>query len=151
MKTKASLRSFPLIPFVKETLLFEKQKQMEYQRVFKGAYDRTHLEYICVWPDGRLINPDYVSRHFPVILKQHELRSIRFHDLRHTCASLLVAAGIPMKMIQEWLGHSVFQTTANLYSHLEQRAKEGVAEVLAVQLSTGIMGDTSMIGSELTT
>jgi len=135
MKTKASLRSFPLIPFVREALLTEKERQAEYKRVFKSSYNRDFLEYVCVWPDGTLIKPDYVSRHFPVILRHNKLRSIRFHDLRHTCASLLVAAGIPMKMVQEWLGHSVYQTTANLYSHLEQSAKESAAAALSGRLS----------------
>ena len=143
MKTKASLRSFPLIPQVREALLAEKQRQTEYQRVFKGSYDKTYAEYICVWPDGKLISPDYVTRHFPVILRQNVLRSIRFHDLRHTCASLLVAAGIPMKMIQEWLGHSVYQTTANLYSHLAVDTKNTVAETLAGQL-TGIGAESAV-------
>jgi integrase len=101
-----------------------------------GQYStaKSFLDYVCVWPDGKLISPDYVTRHFPIVLKQNSLRSIRFHDLKHTCASLLVAAGIPMKMIQEWLGHSVYQTTANLYSHLAVDTKNTVAETLAGQL-----------------
>ncbi|MCL2046067.1 MAG: site-specific integrase [Oscillospiraceae bacterium] len=149
MKTKASLRSFPLIPYVREALLAEKEKQDEYQRLFKSSYNKTYAEYVCVWPDGKLISPDYVSRHFPVLLRKKGLRSIRFHDLRHTCASLLLAAGIPMKMIQEWLGHSVFQTTANLYSHLEQRAKENAATAIAEKLSVGIIDNTQSLGAAL--
>ncbi len=56
---------------------------------------------------------------------------MRFHDLRHSCASLLLANGIPMKAIQEWLGHSNFAITANLYSHLEYNAKISSAETIA--------------------
>ncbi|MBR4914443.1 MAG: tyrosine-type recombinase/integrase, partial [Clostridiales bacterium] len=48
---------------------------------------------------------------------------IRFHDLRHSCASLLVASGVPLKSVQEWLGHSDFNTTANIYTHLDFSAK----------------------------
>ena len=47
--------------------------------------------------------------------KRTGLRPIRFHDLRHSCSSLLLANGVPMKQIQEWLGHSDFSTTANIY------------------------------------
>ena len=47
------------------------------------------------------------------------MRQIRYHDLRHSCASLLLANGVPMKQIQEWLGHSDFSTTANIYAHLD--------------------------------
>ena len=135
MKTKKSLRSLPLIPYVREALLAEKRRQEDYKQLFKGAYNKKYSEYVCVWPDGQIISPDYVTRHFSFILRKNSLRHIRFHDLRHTCASLLVAAGVPMKMIQEWLGHSVFQTTANLYAHLEQNAKVEVAIAIAEKLN----------------
>ena len=48
---------------------------------------------------------------------------MRFHDLRHFCASLLLANGVPLKQIQEWLGHSDFSTTGNIYAHLDYRSK----------------------------
>ena len=53
------------------------------------------------------------------------------HNLRHTCASLLLANGISMKQIQEWLGHSDFSTTANIYAHLEYDTKLQSAEMMA--------------------
>ena len=59
------------------------------------------------------------------------LGRIRFHDLRHTCASLLLANGISMKQIQDWLGHSDFSTTANIYAHLEYDTKLQSAEMMA--------------------
>jgi site-specific recombinase XerD len=52
------------------------------------------------------------------IIAEAQLPTIRFHDLRHSAASLLVAMGVPMKVIQEILGHSNFLLTADLYSHL---------------------------------
>lgn len=52
------------------------------------------------------LKPDYVTMHFPLLLKNSNLRHIRFHDLRHSCASLLLTRNVPMKAIQEWLGHS---------------------------------------------
>lgn len=55
---------------------------------------------------------------FPKFLEDHGLRRMRFHDLRHSCASLLLANGVPLKHIQEWLGHSDFTTTANIYRPL---------------------------------
>ena len=56
---------------------------------------------------------------------------IRFHDLRHSCASLLLAKGIPMKAIQEWLGHSNFSTTANIYAHLDSNSKQFSADTIS--------------------
>ena len=85
-----------------------KKQQKYYKRKFKKSYTTKYEEYVCLTPDGSLIKPDYVTRHFPLLLKNSSLRHIRFHDLRHSCASLLLARNIPMKAIQEWLGHSDF-------------------------------------------
>ena len=64
------------------------------------------------------------SDNFAQLLKEHGLRKIRFHDLRHSCASLLLKQGVPMKQIQEWLGHSDISTTANIYAHLDSQSKQ---------------------------
>ena len=55
---------------------------------------------------------------------------MRFHDLRHSCASLLLANGVPLKQIQEWLGHSDFSTTANIYAHLDYTSKLSSAKAM---------------------
>ena len=79
---------------------------------------------------GERFKPNYLSAGFKRILRDNNLRDIRFHDLRHSCASLLLANHIPMKMIQEWLGHSDFATTANLYAHLEYESKLTSADAM---------------------
>jgi integrase len=61
-------------------------------------------------------------------MEENGFRRIRFHDLRHSCASLLLAAGISLKQIQEWLGHSDFAITANTYAHLEFKSKVAAAQ-----------------------
>ena len=66
------------------------------------------------------------------------MRRIRFHDLRHSCASLLLENNVPMKEIQEWLGHSDFSTTANIYAHLEYKAKISSANAMAEGLSEAL-------------
>ena len=53
------------------------------------------------------------------LLKKKNVKQIRFHDLRHTCASILLKNGANMKEIQAWLVHSNYNTTANLYAHLD--------------------------------
>lgn len=58
------------------------------------------------------------------------MKKMRFHDLRHSCASLLLANGIPLKQIQEWLGHSDFSTTANIYAHLDYSSKITSAQAM---------------------
>ena len=83
MKTKSSQRTFPLIPIVEETLLKEKERQEFHRKTFKKSYCSTYTDYVCIREDGVLIRPDYVSSHFPYLLKKNNMRVIRFHDLRH--------------------------------------------------------------------
>ena len=78
---------------------------------------------------GTLISPHYLTSSFPKLLEKNNLRHIRFHDLRHSCASLLLANDVPLKYIQEWLGHSDIGTTANIYSHLDHKSKITSANV----------------------
>jgi len=129
-KTKSSLRTLPLVPFMKERLLALKEEQKENRRLCGRCYNTNYLEYVCVNEIGDLINPNYVSKSFPTLLKENGLRPIRFHDLRHSCASLLLANGVPMKQIQEWLGHSDFSTTANIYAHLDFSSKLSSADAM---------------------
>lgn len=103
------------------------------------CYDKKYLDYICVDELGTLVSPHYVTSAFPKLLAKHNLRKIRFHDLRHSCASLLLANGVPMKQIQEWLGHSDFSTTANVYAHLDYNSKLSSADAMVNGLS-GALG-----------
>ncbi len=81
-------------------------------------------DYIYVNDLGQPFKPNYVTQHFKLFLRNNGLREITFHELRHTCASLLLKSGVSMKDIQEWLGHSSYSTTANIYAHLDSTAKK---------------------------
>ena len=129
-KTKSSLRTLPLVPVFKQKLLDAQERQKEYRRLCGKSYDKRYLDYICVDEMGTLTSPHYLTSAFPKLLKQNGLRHIRFHDLRHSCASMLLANGVPMKQIQEWLGHSDFSTTANIYAHLDYNSKLSSAEAM---------------------
>lgn len=85
------------------------------------------------------MTPNFVSNRFRDLLLKNGLRRIRFHDLRHSCASLLLSNGVPMKQIQEWLGHSDFSTTANFYAHLEYQSKMNSAQALEQGVDLGII------------
>jgi len=137
-KTKASMRTLPLVPQFKERLLSLRAQQDEYRRVCGRCYNQEYLDYICVDEMGTLLAPEYVSSAFPKMLQKHNLRHIRFHDLRHSCASLLLANGVSMKQIQEWLGHSDFSTTANVYAHLEYSSKLTSAEAMLSGLGSAL-------------
>ena len=131
LKTKSSFRTLPLIPAVENLLLAERERQAKNRRLFKGSYCRDYLDYICVDESGKLLRPNYVTEHFVWIIRKYGLRKIRFHDIRHTCASLLLSNGIPMKQIQIWLGHSTFSTTADIYAHLDFSAQEQSAAAMS--------------------
>ena len=95
---------------------------------------------------SRISNGDFffihkLIRYFSVPAGQRGLRRIRYHDLRHSCASLLLANGVPMKQIQEWLGHSDFSTTANVYAHLDYNSKLSSADAMV----NGLQGALSVI------
>ena len=129
-KTKSSMRTLPLVPFMRERLLALKEEQQENRRLCGRSYIKDYLEYVCVNEIGDLIKPHYVTESFPKLLKTNGMRQIRYHDLRHSCASLLLANGVPMKQIQEWLGHSDFSTTANIYAHLDYSSKLTSADAM---------------------
>lgn len=129
LKTKSSVRTLPLLPVVEELLLAEKEKQETFRRLFKKAYCQDYLDYICVDQMGKLLRPNFVTEHFAYLIEKYNLKKIRFHDLRHTCASLLLANGVPMKQIQIWLGHSTFSTTADIYAHLDVSAQVETGDV----------------------
>lgn len=77
---------------------------------------------------GNLMRPDYLTGYFPQYIQKHGLRRMRFHDLRHSCASLLLANGVPLKQIQDWLEHSDFSATANIFAHLDYSSKLSSAQ-----------------------
>lgn len=131
LKTAASIRTFPLIPHIEKMLKERKRLEEYFSKLLGDGFDRTYDGFVCRDNTGKLITPNYASRHFKLILDQNKLKPLRFHDLRHSCASLLVANGVPMKGVQEWLGHANYTTTANYYSHLDYSSKIESAEKIA--------------------
>ena len=130
-KTKSSKRTLPLEPIVKSFLIEIKEKQEKNKELCGDSYNKDYLEYICVDNCGNIIRPDYVTETFLKLLKRKNLKIIRFHDLRHTCASILLKNGANMKEIQAWLGHSNYNTTANLYAHLDSSSVNNTGKVMA--------------------
>ena len=132
------MRTLPLIPTFKERLLVLRSQQDENMRLCGRCYNRNYLDYVCVDNMGTLLSPNYLSATFPKLLEKNGMRHIRFHDLRHSCASLLLANDVPMKQIQEWLGHSDFSTTANIHAHLDYKSKLASADAMMNGLSNAL-------------
>ena len=136
LKTKPSYRTLPLIPVVEEKLLEHKAKLERNQKLFGNSYCKEYMDYVCVDEMGKLFRPNFVSDHFGWLLKKYGLKKLTFKELRHSCASMLVAEGIPMKSIQEWLGHSNFSTTADIYSHIDYHVKQQSAAAIGNALQS---------------
>ena len=127
LKRKSSFRTLPLMPQV--AAMLQKTAIQRY-----GTQLPPNDDYICVNESGHLFTPDFLSAHFKTILAKNNLRRIRFHDLRHSCANLMISARVPLIEVQQWLGHSSLSTTADFYAHLEYAAKEQNARVISQML-----------------
>ena len=126
--TKSNDRILPIteemLPyFLRQFDLIEQQKAL----IESGGGKYYDNKLFIARSDGSPLQRDRMSANFGALIKRLGLPHIRFHDLRHTCASLLLANGVPMKQIQIWLGHSNFSTTADIYAHLD----------ISAQLQTG--------------
>ena len=118
---------------MKDLLLKLKEQQEDYkQRLGSGYYDN---DYIFKHPNGIPYRPDSLMRSFQRALIRHGLPHMRYHDLRHSTASILVDKGWDINDIKEWLGHADISTTANIYAHISHRKKVSLAKSLEGSLS----------------
>ena len=140
-KTKSSLRTLPLIGSFREYFLQVKEAQELNKQVCGNCYNHEYDGFVFVDELGERMRANYLTSAFPKFLEDHGLRRMRFHDLRHSCASLLLANGVPLKHIQEWLGHSDFTTTANIYAHLDYKSKITSAQAMETGLVLPEGGD----------
>lgn len=131
MKNKSSRRTLPLPDPVVEMLQVQKEHREVYRKMFQGSYNAQYLDYVCVNQLGELLRPSYVTDHFRELLDKYGLRHIRFHDLRHTFASLLINQDVPLINVSNFLGHSDLSTTANIYAHLDKASKQASAAVIS--------------------
>ena len=131
MKNKSSRRTLPLPDPVVEMLQVQKEHREVYRKMFQGSYNTQYLDYVCVNQLGELLRPSYVTDHFRELLEKYGLRHIRFHDLRHTFASLLINQDVPLINVSNFLGHSDLSTTANIYAHLDKASKQASADVIS--------------------
>ena len=140
-KTKSSLRTLPLIGSFREYFLQVKEAQELNKQVCGNCYNYEYDGFVFVDELGERMRANYLTSAFPKFLENHGLRRMRFHDLRHSCASLLLANDVPLKHIQEWLGHSDFTTTANIYAHLDYKSKITSAQAMETGLALPEGGD----------
>lgn len=133
-KTESSRRSLPLCPYTYNYLCYLRQRQLDQMRLCGTSYCQDYLDFVCVDEMGMLLQPDFVSQKFQKLLVKYGLRPIRFHDLRHSCATIMLYLGYTMKDIQTWLGHSNYSFTANVYVHSSKNSHMQMAQSFSENL-----------------
>lgn len=127
-KNKSSMRIYPLLPDVKNIFLAIKKQQDDYRQIMGDCYIES--DYVFTKFDGSTYYPSYPTHTLQKELKRNNLPHIRWHDLRHTAASMLLAKGWSMKDISEWLGHADIGTTMNIYGHINLEHKRELGTTL---------------------
>ena len=128
MKTKGSSVVMPLLDSVIDALKKIKEETEKNKEFFGNCYDHRFEEFVFVRPDGYIITPRNATLEFKKLAQKYGMKEIRFHDIRHTTAKLLLKEGWSMKHIQRWLRHSDMQTTAKFYADTDEEELLKVAE-----------------------
>lgn len=132
-KETSRSRTFPLTTEMREMLYALKKEQDEYKALFQDQYANEN-NLVFVWPDGKAILPNYVTKQFHEVVKESTLPKVRLHDLRHSSASNLLAMGFSIVEVQQWLGHARASTTLDFYSHVASSSKQSICDRLEKEI-----------------
>ncbi len=127
-KTNSSYRTLPMTDSVYKLLKGQKHRQERLQGALGAGYIQN--DYVCTWPDGNVISPNYLTRTFHNVIAMSSLPNIRLHDLRHSAASNLLNMGFSIVQVQQWLGHGSASTTLNFYAHVDKNSKLDMAAAM---------------------
>lgn len=127
-KTKESIRMVPMLDEVYDALMLQKERQ----ETDKQKYREIYLDQGLVFSDpcGDYLPQRQFMDKYHAFLKKYRITDIRFHDLRHTFATLLIESDVSMKVVQELLGHSTITTSMDIYTHVSDEKKEQALDQL---------------------
>ena len=128
-KTKHGARVVSLDTATVATLRRHRAVQELERRAWGPAWNEAGL--VFTREDGRVLRPQYATKHFAALAGRLGLPVIRVHDLRHTHASVALAAGVDLKVVSERLGHSQISITADLYTHVSRGVSQAAADRIA--------------------
>jgi integrase len=134
-KTRSSNRAI----YMDDDIIRVLKKQKVNQNLERLKYGGVYKEHNMVFAQetGDFVNPNAVSNMFTRFIEQAGLPKIRFHDLRHTHATLLLEMKKNPKIVAERLGHSTVATTLDVYSHVGHAVKKEVSEQFAEMMKSG--------------
>lgn len=130
-KTKKSVRTIPMLDEVYEALLEQKRRQGIDKEKNKDIYD--DQGFVFADEVGNYLAQRQFMTHYHDFLEKYAITNIRFHDLRHTFATLLIESDISIKIVQELLGHSNISTSMDIYTHVSDKKKEQAITQLRIR------------------
>lgn len=128
-KTARSRRSIRVPKLALTALRRHRKAQLEQRMKLSGIWEDHDLVF-TTGVGTPLSRADLITRSFKPLLRRASLPDIRFHDLRHTCATLLLSRGVHAKLVQELLGHSTIAVTLDTYSHVLPGMDDGLADTM---------------------
>jgi integrase len=137
-KSQAGRRAIQLDADVMGVLQQHREAQEFERRSWGSAYRDQRLAF-CQ-PDGTSHHPDTITSEFERLARRSGLKRIRFHDMRHTHATLLLEAGVDITVVSKRLGHASVKTTADLYAHVTERLQTAAAEKFNIYISAQDLG-----------
>ncbi|MFE7752930.1 tyrosine-type recombinase/integrase, partial [Streptomyces sp. NPDC057428] len=144
-KTRASERRIALSTRCVHSL---KRHHEQQQREREAAGTAWHSGHVFTTAQGRPIDPTNLTRTFTTLLRKAGLRGIRFHDLRHSTATLLLEQGVELVVIKELLGHAHIGVTATVYAHVRLRLQRDAIDALSNVLNRPTNADTVSSGGD---
>lgn len=127
-KTESSIRTLPMTEEIYELIKHQGDLQDERKRLMGDYYNDS--DFLCTWPDGKVITPNYLTKTFHSVISKSTLPQVRLHDLRHSAATNLLDLGFNVVQVAEWLGHASPYTTLKFYGHAIKTSKVDMAEAL---------------------
>ena len=146
-KTRKSARVLPLDEFSFMMICRHQEAQALERAAWGVAWQESGL--VFTREDGRPLRPEFITRHFQALAEKAGLPRIRLHDLRHTNASMALAAGVELKVISERLGHSTLGITADLYTHVVPTVGRAAADRIGETFAPTAKASTGDVVSAL--
>ena len=127
-KTESSMRTLPMPQSIYDLLKHQQELQGERLKLMGDYYIES--DYICTWPNGAVITPNYLTKSFHEVISKSALPQVRLQDLRHSAATNLLELGFNVVQVAEWLGHESPNTTLKFYGHAVKSSKMEMADAL---------------------
>lgn len=129
-KTKSSVRTCTMTDEIFVLLKKVKEQQEQYKMIYKDKYIKNEYDLVFTCHNGKIRSPRGLTASYDYVLYKHGIPKSRFHDLRHTAATLMIEGGADAYQVQHALGHSRINTTLDIYVHNTDSANSKTAEIM---------------------